>query len=66
MNDRERAIVQLKWLVFNFPWQNEHKDEADRMCNAINLYARDAIKVLEAQEPISPKRLVLRWCFVGL
>ena len=51
MDNREKVIKQLKWLVFNFPWQNKPKDESDKMCNAIHKYAHDAIELLETQVP---------------
>ena len=55
MVDREKAIKQLKWLVFNFPWQDKPVSESDRMCNAIHKYAQDAVDLLKAQEPVEPK-----------
>ena len=55
MSDTEQAIRGLKWLMFNFPWQEEPKEEADKLCNAIHKYASDAAKVLEKMEPAPPK-----------
>ncbi len=51
MADREQVIKSLKWLIFNFPLQENPKDDGDRMCNAIHVYAENAVKLLEAQEP---------------
>ena len=51
MVDREKAIKQLKYLVFSFPWQDKPVSESDRMCNAFHKYAQDAVDLLKAQEP---------------
>ena len=51
MTDREKVIKELSWLIYNFPFQKNPKDEADRMCNAINMYCNDALAILKEQEP---------------
>lgn len=47
--NREKVIKELSWLIYNFPFQKNPKDEADRMCNAINMYCNDALAVLKEQ-----------------
>lgn len=51
MADREKVMKDLSWLIFNFPWQENPKDDADRMCNAIHTYCNDALDLLKEQEP---------------
>ena len=50
MADREKVIKELSWLIYNFPFQKNPKDEADRMCNTINMYCNDALALLKEQE----------------
>ena len=45
--DKKQVVASLRWLVFNFPFQNEPKDEADKLCNCIHVYCSDAIALLE-------------------
>ena len=40
----------LNWLMYNFPFQLPPKDEADKMCNAIHLYAKAGAAKLEEQQ----------------
>lgn len=51
MAEREKVIKELSWLIYNFPFQKNPKDDADRMCNAINMYCNDALTLLREQEP---------------
>lgn len=46
-----RTIKEMRWLHFNFPFQDNSKNDADKMCNAIHLYTGDAIAVLEKIAP---------------
>lgn len=42
----------LRWLANQFPYTKEPKDDTDRMCNAIHVYAAagaDKIEQLEKQ-----------------
>lgn len=57
MTKVEKAIKELHWLQFNFPWQDNPENDADKMCNAIHKYAGDAIELLEEREPAVPKEL---------
>lgn len=50
MAEREKVIKELSWIVFNFPLQENPKDEADRMCNAVNTYCNNALALLKEQE----------------
>ena len=52
MIDGKQVKKSLGWLIFNFPWQASPKDDADKMCNSIHIYAENAllyIKSLEAE-----------------
>lgn len=51
MAEREKVMKDLSWLIFNFPWQENPKDDADRMCNAIHTYCNDALGLLKGPEP---------------
>lgn len=51
MTKAEKAIKELHWLQFNFPWQDNPENDADKMCNAIHKYAGDAIELLKEREP---------------
>lgn len=51
MADREKVIKELSWIIYNFPFQKNPKDEADRMCNTINMYCNDALALLREHEP---------------
>ena len=54
MTDREKVIKELSWLIYNFPWKEDPKDDADRMCNAIHTYCKDALALLKEQEAVRP------------
>lgn len=47
----EKAIKELRWLQFNFPWQDNPENDAEKMSNAIHKYTGDAIELLESQQP---------------
>ena len=49
MDNLDLTLRELRWLQFSFPWQDNAKDDADRMCNAIHKYVGDAIYLLEKQ-----------------
>lgn len=55
MTKLEKAIKELRWLQFNFPWQDNPENDADKMSNAIHKYTGDAIELLESQQWISVK-----------
>ena len=55
MTKFEKAIKELRWLQFNFPWQDNPENDADKMTNAIHKYTGDAIELLESQQWISVK-----------
>lgn len=55
MTKLEKAIKELRWLQFNFPWQDNPENDADKMFNAIHKYAGDAIELLESQQWVSVK-----------
>ena len=50
MLDGEMVKKQLKWLKFQFPWQSEPKDNADKMFNAINVYCDNALLYIQSLE----------------
>lgn len=49
MNDNE-IIKALEWLIFNFPKIEKPKDDADKMCNCINLYCQNALDLISQKE----------------
>ena len=54
MSENERRTLdltlrELRWLQYSFPWQDNAKDDADRMFNAIHKYVGDAIYLIEKQ-----------------
>lgn len=53
-----RTAKELRWLHFNFPYQDNAQGEGDKLCNAIHLYTGDAIKVLEEITPEKDTELV--------
>ena len=55
MTKLEKVIKELRWLQFNFPWQDNPENDADKMSNAIHKYTGDAIELLESQQWISVK-----------
>ena len=46
----EQIIKSLKWLVVNFPKIENPEDDADKMCNCINLYCQNAIDLINRQK----------------
>lgn len=72
MTKIENVLKELRWLQFNFPWQDNPENDADKMCNAIHKYTGDAIELLETQQWISVKdrlpehnQIVLAWECAG-
>ena len=62
MTKLEKAIKELRWLRFNFPWQDNPENNAVKMFYAIYKYTGDAIELLESQQWISVKdRLPEEW-----
>ena len=49
INTDEQIIKSLKWLIFNFPKVENPKDDADRMCNCINEYCKNAIDLINSK-----------------
>lgn len=50
MTKFEKVIKELRWLQFNFPWQDNPENDADKMSNAIHKYTGDAIELLESRQ----------------
>lgn len=54
MNNRKREIPEaksLRWLANQFPFEENPKDDTDKLCNCINIYCTDgANKIEELQE----------------
>ncbi len=46
----DKIIKSLKWLVFNFPKIENPEDDADKICNCINLYCQNAIECINRQK----------------
>lgn len=47
-------VKSLRWLVFNFPFVEEPKDEADKITNAIHVYCSAAAdKIEEIQKELN-------------
>lgn len=42
-------VKSLRWLAFQFPFTKEPKDETDKMCNAIHIYATAGADKIESQ-----------------
>ncbi|MBP5461927.1 MAG: DUF551 domain-containing protein [Lachnospiraceae bacterium] len=53
MTKLEKVLKELRWLQFNFPWQDNPENDADKMFNAIHKYTGDAIELLESQQWVS-------------
>ena len=51
MTKLEKVLKELRWLQFNFPWQDNPENDVDKMSNAIHKYTGDAIELLESQQP---------------
>ena len=49
MSENE-IIKALKWLILNFPKQEEPNDDSDRLCNCINLYCQNAVDLINRQK----------------
>lgn len=47
---REKVMKELSWLISNFPLQKSPIDAADRMCNSINVYCKDALALIKEQK----------------
>ena len=54
--NEDPVVKSLKWLQIQFPWIDNPEDNTDKMCNAINTYAKAAEIKINTLEDLLDKK----------